>query len=225
MPFQSDAPEGTHSDGSYERKSRRRAWRTKCKKSHGTLIDWCTQREWPVNCITVISAWWRSNRPFQRLSGRLSGRLNYYITRLRQEVCELEVRWVEDKMWQRKPPPSRRGPRDPRWSLETRWWQDAVEKANTQRSGPLCLRLSSSGERERHNADGHKSGSQYIAVLFGLQLSFTCKPYNKERGIFFKEVFPRLYYRVVMILSAWICIWVYNNCICIYVCIYNYMSM
>ena len=25
------------------------------KNSHGTLIDWCTGREWPVNCTTVIS--------------------------------------------------------------------------------------------------------------------------------------------------------------------------
>ena len=43
-------------------------------KAHDTLIDWCTGREWPLNCMTVISAWWRSNMPFQRLSGRLSGR-------------------------------------------------------------------------------------------------------------------------------------------------------
>ena len=43
-------------------------------KSHDTLIDWHTGREWPLNCMTVISAWWRSNMPFQRLSGRLSGR-------------------------------------------------------------------------------------------------------------------------------------------------------
>ena len=44
------------------------------KNSHGTLIDWCTGREWPVNCMTVISAWWRSNMRFQRSSRRLSGR-------------------------------------------------------------------------------------------------------------------------------------------------------
>ena len=31
-------------------------------KSHGTV----TGREWPVNCMTVISARWRSNMPFQR---------------------------------------------------------------------------------------------------------------------------------------------------------------
>ena len=69
----------THSDGSYEKKSRRRTWLTIWDKvkSHGIGIDWCPGRQWPVNCMTVISAWWRSNMPFQRLSGRL----NYYITR------------------------------------------------------------------------------------------------------------------------------------------------
>ena len=52
--------------------------------------------------------------------------------------------------------------------LENRWWQDVVEKARTQQSGPPGLQLSSPGEQERHNADGHKSGGQYVAVLFGL---------------------------------------------------------
>ena len=89
--------EVTHSDGSYEKKSRRWAWLKIWDKvkSHSTLIDWCTGREWPVNCTTVISAWWRSNMPFQRLSGRL----NNYITQWRQEVSQLEIRWVRDKMW------------------------------------------------------------------------------------------------------------------------------
>ena len=88
--------EVTHSNGSYEKKSRRRAWLKKWDKvkSHGTLIDWCTGREWPVNCMTVISAWWRSNMPFQRLSGWL----NSFITRWGQEVSELEIREVGDKM-------------------------------------------------------------------------------------------------------------------------------
>ena len=73
---------------SNRKKSRRQIWLTKWDKvkAHDTLIDWCTGREWPLNCMTVISAWWRSNIPFQRLCGRLSGRLNYYITWWRQEV-------------------------------------------------------------------------------------------------------------------------------------------
>ena len=36
------------------------------KKSRGAVTKWCTEREWPVNCMTVISARWRSNMPFQR---------------------------------------------------------------------------------------------------------------------------------------------------------------
>ena len=39
------------------------------KISHDTLIDWRTGREWPLNCMTVISAWWRLNIRFQRSSG------------------------------------------------------------------------------------------------------------------------------------------------------------
>ena len=35
-------------------------------KSHGTVTNWCTGREWPVNCMTVISVRWRSHMPFQR---------------------------------------------------------------------------------------------------------------------------------------------------------------
>ena len=74
---------------------------------------------------------------------------------------------------------------------QTSWRQDVVGKATTQQKGPsgplmefgdplvtrcgresrtqqswsLGLRLISPGERERHNADGHKRGGQYIAVF------------------------------------------------------------
>ena len=30
---------------------------------------------------------------------------------------------------------------------------------------------------KRHNADGHKSGGQNVAVMFGLQLPLTCRPW------------------------------------------------
>ena len=36
------------------------------KKSHHAVTKWCTGREWPVNCMTVISARWRSHMPFKR---------------------------------------------------------------------------------------------------------------------------------------------------------------
>ena len=60
----------------------------------------------------------------------------------------------------------RRGPWGPRWvGVQRSWWQDVVEKASTQQKAESPgLRLSSPGERERHNADGHKSGGQNIAV-------------------------------------------------------------
>ena len=85
------------------------------------------------------------------------------------------------------------------------WRKGVVEKASTQQKvGPPGFRLSSPGERERHNTDGHKSGGQYVAVLFGLQLPLTHTTLsNKVRGIFFKEVFARLYY----------CINMYSACI------------
>ena len=61
MPFQGDAPEGndTFKWQSWEEI----AWRKLAdemgwakKNSHGILIDWCTGREWPVKCMTVIPA-------------------------------------------------------------------------------------------------------------------------------------------------------------------------
>ena len=62
------------------------------------------------------------------------------------------------------------------------WWQDAIEKDSIkQRAEPPGLRLSSPGERERHNADG----GQYFAVLIGLQPPLTRNLSNKVRGIFF----------------------------------------
>ena len=78
MPFKvMHRKEVTHFNGSYERKSRGRKLADemgRAKNSHGTLIDWCTGREWPMNCITFISAWWRLNIRFQTSSGRSCGR-------------------------------------------------------------------------------------------------------------------------------------------------------
>ena len=188
-------------------------------KSHGTLIDWCTGREWPLNCMTVISAWWRANMPLQRLSGRL----NYYITRCKQEVSELEIRRAGDQKSLRqdvveKATTQQKGPRDPRLSFgdQTRWWQDVVEKASTQQKAePPGPRLSSPGERERHTVMSGGAGEvNMLQSLFSLQLPLTHKPYNKVRGIFFKEVFARLYSLRQYVFCMNICIviiWGYNR--------------
>ena len=82
-------------------------------KSHGTVTDWCTGREWLVNCMTVISAWWRSKMPFQRqwkrifwwpVMGRYWVGMNCYITECTGNSIS--------------------------------WRQDAVEKTSTQQKGP-----------------------------------------------------------------------------------------
>ena len=69
MPFQSDAPEESNTfQWPVIERNRRQIWLTKWDKvkAHDTLIVWCTGREWPLNCMTVISARWQSNMPFQR---------------------------------------------------------------------------------------------------------------------------------------------------------------
>ena len=165
-------------------------------QAHDTLIDWCIGRGWPLNWMTVISAWWRSNMPFQRLSGRLSGWLNYYIGQCRQEVRRVGAGWVGvQTSWRKvvvgKTATRPKGPSGPAVSLETRWWRDVVKKAIIQqRAGPLGLRLSSPGERVRHNADGHKSRGQYIAVIIiqsptPSHSKTLSNLSNKVRGIFF----------------------------------------
>ena len=61
-----------------------------------------------------------------------------------------------------------------------------VEKASTQqRAGPLGLRLSNPGERER-NTDGHKNGEVNMLQFCSVSnsLSHTTLS-NKVRGIFF----------------------------------------
>ena len=95
-------------------------------KAHDTLIDWYTGREWLLNCMTVISAWWRSNMPFRRLSGRLSGRLNYYITRWRQEVSELGDQRRRRQDVVEKATARRRERSEPSMELEIRRVRDEI---------------------------------------------------------------------------------------------------
>ena len=167
--------EVTHSDGSYGKKSRRRAWLTIWDKvkSHGTVIDWCTGREWPVNC----TSYFRLMTIKHAIPKILSGRLNYYITRWRQEVSEF---WRPNQLVIR-------------YSRES------------QQSAPPGLRLSSPGERERHTAMSGGAGEvNMLQSLFSLQLPLTHETFQiKWEVYFFKEVFARLYLCVVMILHVY----------------------
>ena len=171
---------------SNRKKSRRRIWLTKRDKvkAHDTLIDWCTGREGPLNCITVTSAWWRSNIPFQRLSGRLSGRWNYYITRCRQEVEDLERRCGRESHHPAEGAHRALGSFE--YPLVTRCGRESQHPAESWAPGPPV-------EHQENEKDTTLVGGQYIAVLFGLQLPLTRKRFNKGKGIFFKEIFARLH--------------------------------
>ena len=68
---------------------------------------------------------------------------------------------------------------------QTSWKSDAVEKTSTQRGWaprPPVKQLMRTGKKRCY---GHKSGGQYVAVLFGLQLPLTHTPFNKMRSVFF----------------------------------------
>ena len=98
-------------------------------------------------------------------------------------------------------------------SLETRWWQDVIEKASTQQKAePPGLRLSSTGEQD--NADGHKSGGVNILQSCSVSNSLShTNLSNKVRGIFFfKEVFARLYSLRQYVFCMYMCIYAYLLC-------------
>ena len=179
-----------------------------------------------------------------RIEWAMEWALNYYITQSRQEVRQLELEtrcgkgsharpkrplgplmsWGPKKLLircDRESHSRSKGPSGLPVVLETHWWQDMVEKASTQQKAEsLGLRLSSPGERERHNADGHTSGGQYIAVYVRsptpshtqtLSSPFWTLTIKWEVHIFIKKSSLVLYHCVVVILSAWICIWQYNS--------------
>ena len=106
--------------------------------------------------------------------------------------------------------------------------RDVVRKASTQQAPRL--RLSSHGERERHNADGHNFGVkifQLCSVSSSLSHANFEQPFrnltNKVRGkIFYKEVFLHASFITASLSScvclllcrydaAWYCRWLYNN--------------
>ena len=170
---------------SNRKKSRRRIWLTKWDKvkAHDTLIDWCTGRERPLNCMTVISARWQSNMSSQRLrkwyisDGKLWRDIEWAIELLYNSV-RTGSQWVgEQTSWSKRCGKESHHPVEGAFGipieLETRWWQDAVEEAHTQQRGLPGLQLSSPGERERHNADGHKSGGSIYCSLCSVSNSLS----------------------------------------------------
>ena len=90
----------------------------------------------------------------------LSGRLNYYITRWRLEVSQF---------------------------LETRWWQDAVEEARIQRSGPLGPRLSSTRERERNTVMANRVRVNMLQFCSDSNSLAHANLADKVRGTYFSK--------------------------------------
>ena len=95
---------------------------------------------------------------------------------------------------------------------------------------------------EKKRCCGHRSGGQYVAILFGLQLPLTDNPFNKVRGIFLKNCVACLYCVVVIFMHAYVlcgdtivysvscklpnklCVWVSvcakeNVCMCVCMCV------
>ena len=137
-------------------------------KSHGTVTNLCTGREWPVNCMTVISARWRSNMPFQRrrkciFRWPLMGRDWVDVELLYNSVkTGSQLVWRSDQ-------------------LE----KGAVEKTSTQRGWAQGPWSSSPGERERNAVRDNRVGVnrlQFCSVSNSLSHSAIS---NKVRGIFF----------------------------------------
>ena len=98
--------------------------------------------------------------PFQRLSGRL----NYHITQCRQEAIELECRRVGDKSGRESHHPAEGALGAPSSfgdPLVTRCGRESQHSAESRAPGPPVEQQ----ENEKDNADGHKSGVQYIAVF------------------------------------------------------------
>ena len=112
--------------------------------------------------------------------------LNYYIT----QFTGNSISWISDDLETRcgrkSQHPAEWAPRSPieQWQLgirrvgEQTSWEKMLDWGTCPReAGTLSPRLNSPGKRER-NADGHKSGGQYVAVLFGLQLPLTHNPFK-----------------------------------------------
>ena len=113
-------------------------------KSHGTFTNWCTGREWPVNCKTVISAWWRSNMPFQRRRkcifqwpdmGIYWVGVNCYITECTGNTICLETRCGRES---KHPAEGALGPPDWVWGLEELEKLCCRETVPSRELGPLA---------------------------------------------------------------------------------------
>ena len=127
----------------------------------------CNGREWPLNCMTVISAWWRLNIRFKDPVGdRVGVELLFNSVEFgSQKQLPVEFQTVETKC-------GREGHTRPRGpSGKPRWSGPQHQENKTQR-------------------DGHNSGVKIWGLCSISSILSNANLTNKVRGIYFvKEVF------------------------------------
>ena len=95
---------------------------------------------------------------------------------------ELEIRCGRENQH-----PSPRTPRTPDCEVEVQisWREDVGMRTMSQRGWAPRPPIEQPRRTAKKRCSGQKSGGQYAAVLFGLQLPLTHNPFNKVRSRFF----------------------------------------
>ena len=190
--------------------------------------------------MTVISARWRSHRPFQRKRKwhipvpryRKKSWRRVHISAWEFEGNIRPTSWVPVS-WVQRASGDRR--------VELRRWTQCSRKSQNPGDWTLSAQWSSHRERERHNDDGHNFGVQ-IYQLYSVSSSLSHanfeQPFRniqiKMRGkIYYKEVF-RVFLACVVCSCDFIIVRLFNyllcrcdaawTCICVYKHIY-YVSI
>ena len=169
-------------------------------KSHGTVINWCTGRECPVNCMTVISARWRSNMPFQRrrkciFRWPVMGRYWVGVELLYNSVHRKFNEFGDQKSWR----------------------NDDVEKiAPSSELGPQASGWATLENEKDTTLMAIRVGVNMLQFcLVSNSLSHTTLS-NKVRGIFFLRTVSLVF----IVSSLWFCI--HLQCACMYMNIQQY---
>ena len=123
----------THSNGSYERKSRER--KLADEMGRGKKFPWYTHRLMHRKRVTceLHDSYFRLmtiNHAIPKIEWAIEWALYYYITQSRQkssDSCSYSWRWSYRRDVVGKATPGRGGPRKPRWNLGTREVADKMQ--------------------------------------------------------------------------------------------------
>ena len=126
--------EVTHSNGSYERKSR--GWKLADEIGRAKNFPWYTHRLMHRERVTceLHDSYFRLmtiKHSISKIEWAIVWALNYYITQSRRKSSAIWVRGAVAASWRRevveKAMPGRRGPQEPRWSLGSREDADKMQ--------------------------------------------------------------------------------------------------